>query len=93
MTTTQRAVEDCDMDGPVSTVPMHVFPQSSSVPRETATDDEDPLEVCALLERASLRLDQMWNESRGMRDSRLWMQLGEASHSLHRTLIVLRERR
>ena len=93
MTTTQRAVEDCDMDVAVSAVPLHVFPQSSSALWETAIDDEDPLEVCALLERASLRLDQMWNESRGLRDSRLWMQLGEASHSLHRTLIVLRERR
>jgi|SRR6266545_2549280 len=57
-----------------------------------APDDGDAAELYELLERASRLLDRLWNESRSMRAPHLSMQLGEASHSLHRTLIALQRR-
>src|SRR5207248_9618836 len=47
-------------------------------------------ELYELLDRASRLLDQLWNESRTINAPSLSMRLGEASHSLHRTLITLR---
>ena len=51
----------------------------------------DSVELYALLDRAAQRLDQTWMESQRLRDPDLWMRLAEASHSLHRALIVLRQ--